>query len=121
MHNHNPTLCIVSEEEIKKSIALFLKILTQFFNFYSLLLHRIPLSNRHGSKIWRTFIYSFWINRNTVRSSDFILPSISFSNSTSIIILTFKSLAQVTENLFSSSNLFFIFFDQREDGKLNWS
>lgn len=93
-----------------------LTILTQFFNLDSLLLHRISVPERHGA-----VFFTLVIDSHAIRSSDFILSSISFSDRSTIIIFTFANLTQITENLLSNLNLFLILFDQRENRKFDRS
>ena len=72
-------------------------ILTQIFDFYSDLFHSVSISESDSS-----IFFSLLIDSNTVRSSDFILSSISFSNSSAVIIFTFTNFAQFFEEAFSN-------------------
>ena len=103
--------------KLKLLLALEKKliILIQIFDFYSDLFHSVSIPKGNCS-----IFFTLLIDSDTVRSSDFILSSISFSNSSAIIVFAFAVLAQFLEEVFSNLYLIGIFFDERKDCKFYW-
>ena len=104
-----------AQAQIAFGVRKKLIILTQIFDFYSDLFHSVSISKRDSS-----IFFTLLIDSDTVRSSDFILSSISFSDSSAVIVFTFTNFAQFFEEVFSNLYLIGIFFDERKDGKFYW-
>ena len=87
-----------------------------FVYFYSGLLHCVSVSEGYGS-VFHTLL----VDGDAVRSSDFILSSVSFPDGSVVVVLALSLFGKLFEEVKSDFYLLFILFDEREDCEFHGS